>query len=83
VKAAGKRHYLAWAKLTEALRDGKPKAGDDDPKLFDTIYANPEQGGPDLRGRTAFPSRHQRRSGVLSRKQDANGRSSFFGTPMP
>src|SRR6185369_8150164 len=41
VKAASKRHFFAWAKLTEALRDGKPKSGDDDPKLFETLYTDP------------------------------------------
>ncbi|GAA4545536.1 methyltransferase [Amycolatopsis samaneae] len=43
VRAASKRHFVAWSRFTEALRDGKQKAGEDDLKLFETLYTDPEK----------------------------------------
>ncbi|PBC79159.1 N,N-dimethyltransferase/O-methyltransferase [Streptomyces sp. TLI_235] len=41
VRAAAARHYGMWARLTEALRDGEPKAeGATGPDAFERLYQN-------------------------------------------
>lgn len=41
IKTAAQRHYQTWGRLTEALRDGEPKA-DVGADAFATLYRNPE-----------------------------------------
>nr|WCI13850.1 LaxM1 [Streptomyces setonensis] len=41
VRASAARHYTMWARLTEALRDGEPKAeGATGPDAFERLYRN-------------------------------------------
>jgi hypothetical protein len=43
VRAAAARHYAMWGRLTEALRDGAPKADQAaGPGAFERLYRNPE-----------------------------------------
>ncbi|WP_328685269.1 acetylserotonin O-methyltransferase [Streptomyces sp. NBC_01261] len=41
IRTAAQRHYHTWGRLTDALRDGAPKAGVGG-DAFATLYANPE-----------------------------------------
>ncbi|WP_053847767.1 methyltransferase [Streptomyces sp. NRRL B-24085] len=41
IRTAGRRHYHTWGRLTEALRDGEPKAGVGT-DAFATLYSDPE-----------------------------------------
>ncbi|WP_432158452.1 MULTISPECIES: methyltransferase [unclassified Streptomyces] len=41
IRTAAQRHYHTWGRLTEALRDGEPKAGTGG-DAFAALYANPE-----------------------------------------
>jgi SAM-dependent methyltransferase len=44
IKIGGDMHYRAWQSLTEALRDGKPKANiDADAKAYERLYGDPER----------------------------------------